>query len=105
MHIKGTEVLCSVASEEEVIQYCGALVQLYREQARYLERIYKWAARVGVDVVRAQIVDDPDRRMALLERFIYSQQFSQSDPWAERVRGRDAHEFKPLAELSLEDVA
>ena len=25
----------------------AALIQLYREQARYLERIYKWAKRVA----------------------------------------------------------
>ena len=105
MHIKGTEVLCTVASEDEVLEYCGALVQLYREQARYLERIYKWAARVGVDTVRAQVVEDHDKRKRLFARFVFSQKFSQSDPWAERVEGRDAHEFKPLAELSLEDVA
>ncbi|MGD1880272.1 MAG: nitrite reductase large subunit NirB [Kiloniellaceae bacterium] len=105
MHIKGTEVLCSVSSEDEVIEYCAALVQLYREQARYLERIYKWAARVGVDVVRAQIVEDHDKRKAVFARFVTSQKFSQQDPWAERAQGRDAHEFKPLATLSLEDVA
>ncbi len=105
MHIKGTEMLCTVASEDEVLEYCGALVQLYREQARYLERIYKWAARVGVDTVRAQVVKDHDKRKRLFARFVFSQKFSQSDPWAERVEGRDAHEFKPLAELSLEDVA
>ncbi|MGP1255756.1 MAG: nitrite reductase large subunit NirB [Kiloniellales bacterium] len=105
MHVKGTELLCSVTSEAEVLEYCGALIQLYREQARYLERIYKWAARVGVDSVRAQIVEDHDRRRRLHARFVFSQKFSQSDPWAERVQGRDAHEFKPLAEVSLEDVA
>ncbi|MGF1629312.1 MAG: nitrite reductase large subunit NirB [Kiloniellaceae bacterium] len=105
MHVKGTELLCTVSSEEEALEYCGALLQLYREQGRYLERVYKWAARVGVETVRAQVVEDRARRQALFARFVYSQKFSQSDPWAERVQGRDAHEFKPLAELSLEDVA
>jgi nitrite reductase (NADH) large subunit len=105
MHVKGTELLCTVVSEDEVLEYCGALLQLYREQGRYLERIYKWAARVGVATVRAQIVEDRERRQALFARFVHSQKFSQSDPWAERVRGRDAHEFRPLAQFSLEDVA
>jgi nitrite reductase (NADH) large subunit len=105
MHVKGTELLCTVVSEDEVLEYCGALLQLYREQGRYLERIYKWAARVGVATVRAQIVEDRERRQSLFARFVHSQKFSQSDPWAERVRGRDAHEFRPLAQFSLEDVA
>jgi nitrite reductase (NADH) large subunit len=34
-----------------------------------------------------------------------SQKFSQSDPWAERVRGKDAHEFRPLADLTLREAA
>jgi nitrite reductase (NADH) large subunit len=105
MHVKATELLCTVASEDEVIEHCAALLQLYREQGRYLERIYKWAARVGSAVVREQIVDDAQRRRALFSRFVQSQRFAQSDPWAERVQGRDAHEFRPLAQVSLEDVA
>jgi hypothetical protein len=35
------------------------------------------------------------------ERFTYSQQFSQVDPWEERVNGKDAHEFAAMAEFGL----
>ena len=105
MHVKATEKLCTVATEDEAIEYCAALVQLYREQGRYLERIYKWADRVGIDVVRQQIVNDRDRRRALYRRFVHAQRFSQSDPWAERAGGADAHEFAPLADLTFEEVA
>ena len=48
----------------------AALTQLYREQGRYLERVYKWAKRVGIDTVRKQIMDDRERRKALYERFV-----------------------------------
>lgn len=96
LDIKGTEILCNVKTEDEVIEHCTALIQLYREQGHYLERIYKWAARVGVDTVRAQIADDADNRKALSERFFYAQKFLQIDPWKERAEGRDAHEFAPL---------
>ena len=82
-----------------------ALIQLYREQGRYLERVYKWADRVGFDTVRQQIVADPGRRRALHERFVYSQRFAQSDPWAERVAGKDAHEFTPIAAISFQEAA
>ncbi|NQW02140.1 MAG: NAD(P)/FAD-dependent oxidoreductase [Rhodospirillales bacterium] len=105
MHIKGTEVLCTVASEDEALEYCGATVQLYREQGRYLERIYKWADRVGVDTVRDQIVNDPARRNLLFRRFLYSQQFAQVDPWAERVAGKDWREFTPMANFSMLEAA
>jgi nitrite reductase (NADH) large subunit len=101
LDIKGTVVLCKLATEAEVLEHCLALVQLYREQGRYLERIYKWAKRVGVDTIRTLIVEDHDRRGALAERFLESQKYAQVDPWAERAAGHDAHEFRPVAELAM----
>jgi nitrite reductase (NADH) large subunit len=100
LDILGTQALCHASTEEETIEIIAALVQLYREQGRYLERIYKWAKRVGADSIKAQVVDDLDKRRALAARFVFSQRFSQKDPWAERVAGKDAHEFAPVADLS-----
>ncbi len=101
LDIKGTEVLGHVATEAETIETIAALAQLYREQGRYLERIYKWAKRVGFDTIRQQIMEDGERRRALYERFVFSQKFAQIDPWAERAAGRDAHEFAPVADFTL----
>jgi nitrite reductase (NADH) large subunit len=100
LDIKGTEVLTHVPTEEDALEVIVALVQLYREQGRYLERIYKWAKRVGIPAIKAQVVEDLERRRTLFERFVYAQKFSQDDPWAERAAGRDAHEFAPMADLS-----
>lgn len=96
LDIKGTEILCNVKTEDDVIEHCTALIQLYREQGFYLERIYKWAARVGVDEIRKQVAEDAENRAALSKRFFYAQKFLQVDPWRERAEGRDAHEFTPL---------
>ena len=104
--IKGTEVLCHVKSEDEALEVIVALVQLYREQGHYLERIYKWAKRVGFESIEAAVVTDLERRKALFDAFVYSQKFSQSDPWSERARGvKDAHEFAPLADLTRLEAA
>jgi nitrite reductase (NADH) large subunit len=102
LDIHGTDVLGHVETEDEAIEVIAALVQLYREQGRYLERIYKWAKRVGHDTVRKSIMEDRERRHTLYERFVLSQKFSQIDPWAERVQGKDAHEFGALADLTKE---
>jgi nitrite reductase (NADH) large subunit len=96
LHIRGTEVLTKVATEQEAIWAICALAQLYREQAWYLERVYTWMDRVGLASIQAEI-EDPERRRALYDRFAYSQRFSRIDPWAERVAGRDAAEFNPLS--------
>jgi nitrite reductase (NADH) large subunit len=105
LHIKGTQLLCKVPEEDECIEVIAALTQLYREQGHYLERMYKWADRVGVESIRATVVDDLTRRQALYERFVISQRTAQIDPWAERVAGRDAHEFRPMANFTLAEAA
>ena len=96
LEVRKTELLTKVASENEAVWAICAVTQLYREQAWYLERIWTWIARVGLEAIRAEI-EDPERRRALYDRFAYSQRFSRIDPWAERVAGRDAHEFNPLS--------
>jgi nitrite reductase (NADH) large subunit len=99
LDIKGADVLGLVKTEDDALEHIVALVQMYREQARYLERIYKWAKRVGLDEIRRQILEDHQKRRAYFERFIFSQRFAQIDPWSERVSGKDQHEFRPLATI------
>ena len=102
LDIKGTEILGNVKTEDEVMEHVVALAQMYREQGWYLERIYKWAKRIGLDEIRSQIMDDNEKRKAYYERFVFSQKFAQVDPWDERVSGKDKHEFNPMATLNLE---
>ncbi|MEO2038912.1 MAG: nitrite reductase large subunit NirB, partial [Martelella sp.] len=97
LEIRGTEVLGMVKTEDQALEHIVALTQMYREQARYLERIYKWAKRIGYDEVHAQIMDDAEKRKAYFDRFVESQKYAQVDPWSERVSGKDKHEFKPMA--------
>jgi nitrite reductase (NADH) large subunit len=105
LDIKGTELLGHVETEAEAIEVIAALTQLYREQGRYLERIYKWAKRVGVDSIKKHVMEDREKRKALCNRFVHSQKFAQIDPWAERVAGKDAHEFAPIADLTFKEAA
>ncbi len=100
MHLRATEVLCSVASEDEVLEYAAATIQLYREQGRYLERIYSWVERVGVESVRELIVANPEKRGELYQRFLRSQRYAQHDPWADRAHGRQINEFRPLTRIT-----
>jgi len=95
--VRATDLLCKVKTEEEVKEYCGAFTQLYREEAHYLDRTAPWIERVGLSYVKEKVVEDATNRKALNERFIESQKYSQSDPWAERVSGKVAPaEFIPL---------
>ena len=105
LDIKGTEVLGLVKTEDETLEVIVALVQMYREQARYLERIYKWTKRIGIAEIRRQVLDDGERRRAFYDRFVFSQQFAQVDPWSERVSGVHKHEFRPLTAAGLPQAA
>lgn len=105
LDIKGTDVLGLVKTEDEALEVIVALTQMYREQGRYLERIYKWAKRIGHDEIRRQILADTERRKAYYDRFVFSQKFAQVDPWSERVSGKDKHEFKPMASVGYGEAA
>jgi nitrite reductase (NADH) large subunit len=97
--IRATDLLCKVATAEEVLEYACAFVQLYREEAHYLERTAPWIERIGLAYVKDRIVHDADGRKALRDRFLYAQKFSQADPWAERTSEETAQaEFRVLVE-------
>jgi nitrite reductase (NADH) large subunit len=99
--VRATDLLCKVRSEEEVLEYTGAFLQLYREEARYLERTAPWIERVGLSYVRQRLVDDDEGRRALNARFLESQKYAQTDPWSERANeGVHRHEFIPLVAVN-----
>ncbi len=94
--VRVTDLLCKVETEEEVLEYCGAFIQLYREEAHYLERTAPWVERVGLSYIKERILEDEEGRRALYDRFKVSQKYAQVDPWKERAEGGQAHEFRPL---------
>lgn len=97
IHVRPTDFLVKVETEDEVKEYTGAFMQLYREHAHYLERTAPWIERVGLDYVKKHIVDDAPGRKALFERFLFSQSFMQTDPWSERTGHREFAAPKPVA--------
>ncbi|EXS68924.1 nitrite reductase large subunit NirB [Sphingobium sp. Ant17] len=99
IHVRVTDLLCKVATEQEALDHIAAFTQLYREEARYLERTAPWIERVGVDYVKARIVEDEAGREALRARFLFSQQFMQDDPWAERAAGQHAELHQHIAQV------
>ncbi|APX25276.1 assimilatory nitrite reductase (NAD(P)H) large subunit precursor [Salipiger profundus] len=99
MDVRETERLVDVASEEEAIAVTVAFVQLYRENAKYLDRPYKWLGKVGLDWVRERVMD-PVERQRLVDAFELSQSIYRKDPWAEHAAKPRA--YAPLADLTLE---
>ena len=84
--------LCKVKTAEEVIEYSGAFIQIYREEARYLDRTVHWIERVGLEYVKRRVLEDAEGRKAAYARLLYALQGSE-DPWAERAKNRDQHKL------------
>jgi nitrite reductase (NADH) large subunit len=89
--VRATDLLCKVATQEEVLEYCAAFLQLYREEAHYAERTAPWIERVGLSHIRQRIVKDDAGRRALHQRFLEAQRGAQTDPWAELVDRETGH--------------
>jgi nitrite reductase (NADH) large subunit len=89
------QFFCKVKSDEEVLEYSAAFLQLYREEGYYLERTVHYVTRVGLDYVKSKIVEDAANRHALQERLLYALQ-DYKDPWLERTEGALKREFIPI---------
>ncbi|MHB1240934.1 MAG: nitrite reductase large subunit NirB [Gammaproteobacteria bacterium] len=98
--VRATDLLGRVKTMEEVLEYASAFLQLYREEARYLERTAPWIERVGLGYVRQRLVEDARGRGTLHQRFLESQQYAQIDPWAEQAAPAVAPaEFVPVVRV------
>ncbi len=97
--VRATDLLCKVQTEDEVLEYAAAFMQLYREEAHYLDRTAPWIERVGLTYIKQRLIEDGESRKQLAERFLLSQKYAQVDPWRARAEGKDAHEFAPMIEI------
>jgi nitrite reductase (NADH) large subunit len=104
MHIAGnggikTEVahfLVKLKTAEEVLEYTGAFMQLYREEGWYLERTVHYVGRVGMDHVKKRILDDAEGRQALWAR-LQAALDGEPDPWFEFDKAAvDTRQFTPV---------
>ncbi|HJV79313.1 nitrite reductase large subunit NirB [Noviherbaspirillum sp.] len=83
-------------THEEVLEYSGAFLQLYREEGWYLERTVHYIARVGLDHVKKKILEDAENRKALYERLLFSLD-GEPDPWHEKHKAQvDERQFEPI---------
>jgi len=93
---EAAQFFCKVKTAEEVKEYSGSFLQLYREEGFYLERTVHYVQRVGLDHVKRLVVEDEDNRKALHARLLDSLKDA-ADPWAEHQAGVARREFEPLS--------
>ncbi|MFB0843540.1 nitrite reductase large subunit NirB [Paenibacillus oleatilyticus] len=81
--VRAGDLLTTVKTEDEVVEYAEAYLQYYRENANYGERTSEWVKRVGIESIR-QIVESAEERQALCERMDITLSVAK-DPWKEAI--------------------
>ncbi|UTW07600.1 nitrite reductase large subunit NirB [Pseudomonas benzenivorans] len=99
------EFFVKLKTAEEVREYNGAFLQLYREEAFYLERTVHYLQRVGMEHIKKAVIEDADNRKALNARLQYALSFEQ-DPWKERIETPNLKkEFDRITVVQLEEAS
>ncbi len=94
--IRKGDILCVVDSHEDVLKYMGRFIQYYRENAKYLERTHGFVQRLGIDRIRAVVVEDSEGIAERLEREIAESKAAYKDPWKEMYTTAAANQFASL---------
>lgn len=96
------EFFVKLKNADEVREYSGAFLQLYREEAFYLERTVHYLQRVGMEHIRKAVLEDAENRKALNARLQYALSLEQ-DPWQQRIeQPRLKKEFERIPLVQLE---
>jgi nitrite reductase (NADH) large subunit len=85
-HIRKGDLLCTVDSADEAKTLTGRFLQYYRESANWLERTYAWVPRVGIEHIRAVVVEDSEGIAERLDAEVQRHADTHVDPW---TQGRD----------------
>src|SRR5262249_18735716 len=81
--VRKGDLLLTVETHDDVMLYMGRFMQYYRENAKYLERTYDFVERMGVEKLRAILVEDSEGVCAWLDAEINAAADSYVDPCQE----------------------
>ncbi len=93
-HVRKGDLLCTVPTEDDVLRITGRFLQYYRENARYLERTYAFVPRVGIEKLRAVVVDDSEGIAARLDEDLERTLDAYEDPWQEALAPVTPNQFR-----------
>jgi nitrite reductase (NADH) large subunit len=98
-HVRKGDQLATVDSPVDVITLTGRFLQYYRENANWLERTYAFVPRVGIERIRAIVVEDSDGIATGLDARMKKSVDSYRDPWSEGRNGAESQQFRPSLPL------
>jgi len=102
VHVRATDLLCVVKTADEVVEWGGAFLQYYRENAQWNERTSVWVERVGLDSIKA-VLEQPEERKALNGRLKTALDHT-VDPWKQIIADRKLRKnFETLTPATVQN--
>ncbi|TFV50349.1 nitrite reductase large subunit NirB [Blastococcus sp. TF02A-35] len=98
--VRKGDLLATVEGRDAVMTLAGRFMQYYRENANWLERTYDFVPRIGLERIKAVLLEDSEGICADLDAGIQRSVDAYTDPW-----GQDAKEaatpgqFRPALPL------
>ncbi|HET9650276.1 MAG TPA: nitrite reductase large subunit NirB [Microlunatus sp.] len=100
-HIRKGDLLATVDDPEYAKLLVGRFMQYYRENAKWLERTYAFVPRIGLEKIRAVVVDDAEGIAADLDARMQSAIDAYVDPWLDRDQPRSPGQFRTALPLEV----
>lgn len=100
-HVRKTDVLCRVKTQEEALRVIGRFLIYYRDNAKWVERTYDFVPRVGVERLRDIIVNDCLGIGEQLDAEVEKTVAAYVDPWLERDSPAYAGQFEDVRTVPL----
>ena len=98
-HIRKGDLLATPDDPETVVTLAGRFLQYYRENANWLERTYTFVPRVGIEKIRAVVVDDTDGLAEGLDARMQKSVDAYRDPWQDGREPVTEGQFRPSLPL------
>jgi nitrite reductase (NADH) large subunit len=92
-HVRKGDLLCVVDNEDDALLFSGRFMQYYRENAKYKERTYTFLERLGIERIRAVVIDNSDGIAAELDAAMKRSTDATYDPWKEADAPKTANQF------------
>jgi nitrite reductase (NADH) large subunit len=104
--VRKGDVLCRVKSQEEALRITARFMQYYQEQGKYLERTYDFVPRIGLERIKALLIEDAEGICGELDARMQQYLEATLDPWVEDPQARNgdgayAGQFAPVRSVAL----
>jgi nitrite reductase (NADH) large subunit len=93
MEVRKGDVIATVETKEEAYNIMLAFMQYYRENGHPKERTYDFVPRIGLDNIKAAVLDEESGEPARLRERLKKAKEATSDPWLERSNNLTKNQF------------